>query len=386
MELVLDPVGGLAGDMWLGMLVDLGVSPDALDDALRGLELPGWTMDVAETSRRSIGCTRVVLEVPDEADHRHLPEIESLIERSGLPGAVKQTALQVFRELARAEGRVHRIDPAQVHFHEVGAADAILDICGVAFGLHHLGVERVTCGPLPAGTGTVRCAHGELPVPVPAVVELLAGRFDLEHGRGRGEMVTPTGAALLAVLGEPLSAFTGRVSRVGYGAGTRADSIVRGMLVEPGSSQGMVVVLETWIDDGHPEQLAWLSERLRRLGALEVGLSPVTTKHGRPGVRVEVLAEAGLEDRLVEAIFAETPTLGVRVGQVRRRVRERRVVTVETRWGPVRVKIAGETRSPEYADCAAIAEAAEVPLRQVYAAALAALTAGEGPLGASSRG
>ncbi len=385
MDLVLEPVGGLAGDMWLGLIVDLGVQTHLIEEGLRTLDLPDWSLTFEQTTRRALGCTRAVVRVPEETTHRHLPEIVTKITASGLPEPVKEVAVGTFRRLAAAEARVHRTTVEEVHFHEVGAADAIVDICGAALGLHLLGVERVLTGPLPGGTGTVRCAHGELPVPAPAVVELLAGRFELQLGVGRGEMVTPTGAALLAQVGEPLTPGTQRLIRAGYGAGTRSDSIVRGLLVESTSPGDRIAVIETWIDDGHPEQIAWMCERLRDLGALEVGLSPVTTKHGRPGVRVEVLARPSDQEALIACIFAESPTLGVRVGASHRVVRSRRSVTVETAWGPVRVKIAGQTRSPEFADCSAIARAQGIPLAEVYRAALDALTVAEGPPEGSSR-
>ncbi|MFT4621416.1 MAG: hypothetical protein ACI8PZ_000068 [Myxococcota bacterium] len=377
MDLVLDPVGGLAGDMWLGLLVDLGADLDGIRNGLGSLGLADWAITAEATTRRAIGCTRVLVHAPEAMTHRHLPEIEARITASTLPPGAQATALGAFRLLADAEARVHRIPADQVHFHEVGAKDAILDICGAALGLHLLGVRRVWSSALPGGSGTVRCAHGELPVPVPAVVELVRDRFPLVLGVGEGEQVTPTGAAILAAVGAPWTPAAVTIRRVGHGAGSRAESVVRGMLVDPVGGDGDVIaVLETWIDDGHPEQLAWLVERLREDGALEVGTSARTTKHGRAGVALEVLARLGDEHRLVQRVFAESPTLGVRVRHEARVVLPRRVVQVETEWGAVRVKVAGQTRAPEYADCAAIARAHDVPLRRVYAAALAGLERG----------
>lgn len=366
--LLLDPFGGLAGDMLLGALLDLGAPADLIDTQLESLGLPGWQLALGPTERRGIGCTRAVFRIPEEDDHRHLPEILDRIAASGLPTRAKERAAATFRRLAEAEARIHRVGIDEVHFHEVGAADAILDICGVSAALVALGVDELLTLPLPAGTGTVACAHGELPVPAPATLELLAG-FPILAGVGRGEMVTPTGAALLATWGRPLpDGFAYRPGRVGYGAGARETSLTRVVEVEPlapAADHDRVWVLETHLDDVPAEELAYLMERLFALGALDVAYAPLVMKKGRPGVALTCLVRPEAREAAIRAIFAETPTLGLREQLVDRRVLPRTLETLETPLGPVRFKVSGTSASPEYEDCAAIARARDLPLRTV---------------------
>lgn len=370
---LLDAFGGLAGDMLLGGLLDLSAGPGGAPNtqclgALDSLGLPDWALVVESTTRRSLGATKVSFRVPEEPGHRHLPEILARIEASEMPGNAKHRAMATFRRLAAAEARVHRIGIDEVHFHEVGAADAILDICGVALAMEELGIDALYSGPLPAGTGTVECAHGEMPCPVPAVVELLS-EFELVAGVGDGEMVTPTGAALLATLGRPLQpGLHYRPGRSGYGAGTRSQSVLRVTLAETGAAMSgdEVFVLETNLDDVPPEQLAWTLERLFEAGALDVSYSPLVMKKSRPGVLLRCIAPAEQREVLVATIFAETPTLGVREQRVQRRVLERETVEVTTAHGPARVKVAGGAGYPEYEDCARIARESGKSLRAVY--------------------
>ncbi len=385
--LLLEPFGGLAGDMFLGALIDLGADVEAIRQALGSLGLPEWRLEVTSTERRHLGCTKATFEIPPEKGHRHLPEILERIAASSLPGRGRERASAAFQALAEAEAKVHRIPVEQVHFHEVGAADAILDVCGVATALELLGIGKIVSTALPAGSGTVRCDHGELPCPVPAVVELLAGRFELLAGEGEGEMVTPTGAALLSALGEPLPAgLRHRALRTGYGAGTRSTSVVRATLIElegvaTSRDTDAVVVLEFQVDDQSPEQLGFLMERAFETGALDLFHAPVFMKKGRPGVAVTLIARPEDEASMLDLLFAETTTLGVRRRVTQRVVLARRHERVETPWGPVRIKLAGEGAAPEYEDCAAIARQAGVPLREVYARAMLALGPRDGGSG-----
>lgn len=375
---LIDAFGGLAGDMLLGALVDLatrtGGSGDGPDTGflapLDSLGLPDWKLTVTPTRRRSLGALAVDFRVPHEHAHRHLPEILARIEGSGLGARAKRLAMATFTRLAEAEARVHRIPVDQVHFHEVGAADAILDICGVALAVEHLGIDELRSGPLPAGSGTVRCDHGEMPCPVPAVVELL-GAFELRAGEGEGEMVTPTGAALLATLGRPLgrgdAGLRYRPLAAGYGAGTREQSVLRVTLAEVDeAASDEVLMLETNLDDASPEQLAWAMERLFDVGALDVSYAPLVMKKGRPGVALRIMAPIELRAIVLETLFAETPTLGVREQRVTRTVLEREIVQVQTPRGKARVKVAGGQGHPEYEDCARIAREHGVPLREIY--------------------
>lgn len=369
---LLDPFGGLAGDMLLGALLDLDdtLGP-ALRDPLRSLQLPGWRLNYEPTTRRALGCTKATFHVPDEADHRHLPEIRARIAASSLPERAKHKADTAFVCLAVAEAKVHRIPVDRVHFHEVGAADAILDICAVSFALDRLGVDELLCGPLPAGSGIIRCEHGDMPCPAPAVVHLLE-EFELLVGVGKGEMVTPTGAALLRAWGRPLRAgeFGYHTRSVGYGAGTRSSSVLRISIVDVAQPTGdfqrdSVWVIETHLDDESPELLAYLSERLFALGALDVAFTPLTMKKGRPGVALTVIAPPECREATTAAILRESTALGVREQLVARTILAREITTVETTWGPVRVKRAGGRDRPEYEDVARIAREHQLTLRDV---------------------
>ncbi|MEM9455505.1 MAG: nickel pincer cofactor biosynthesis protein LarC [Myxococcota bacterium] len=385
---LLDPVGGLAGDMLVGALIDLGIERPWLRQQLESLGLPGWSLEVEATTRRHLGCTKATFQVPKEHGHRHLPEIRARIEASTLPLRAKRLADRAFCVLAEAEARVHRIPIERVHFHEVGAADAILDICGVSLALDHLGVHEVLCGPLPGGTGTIDCAHGQMPCPAPAVVELLAD-FVIVAGVGDGEMVTPTGAALLRAWGRPLPAgsVAYRGARAGYGAGTRPASILRLTLAEPvvpvppieptetPTKDGpqrpwlrdRVCVLETHLDDETSEQLAWLSERLFALGALDVAFGPLTMKKGRPGVALRVIAPPEHRAAAITCILRESTALGVREQWVDRAILARDIQTLTTPWGTVRIKRAGGRFKVEHDDLARIAREQDRPLHRVRA-------------------
>lgn len=366
---LLDPIGGLAGDMLLGAVVDLGADPDALRDSLASLGLEGLELKVEATSRRHIGCTWARPVAPDQADHRHLPEILARIEGAALLPAARRQAIATFRLLAEAEAQVHRIAPDEVHFHEVGAADAMGDIVGVCQGLALLGVERIFTTPLPLGRGQVECDHGTLPVPAPATLELLAG-FPLQATGLGGETVTPTGAALLSAWGEPLPRGTTLIpQRAGYGAGTRPSSLLRLSLVEvaaPPAREETVLVLEAHLDDTRPEALGFLLEALMDDGALDVAYSPLVMKKSRPGVALTCIAPLDRGEALRQRIFRESTTLGLRQAEVRRHALERQHLEVETRFGRVRAVLAGGRLRPEYEDCARVAREHAVPLEEVY--------------------
>ena len=376
--LLLDPFGGLAGDMFLATLLDLGADAAAVRSGLASLPLPEWQMEVVAAERRHLGCTYLRFLVQDERDHRHLPEILAMIETSTLPPRAKGRARASFTALAEAEARVHRIPVEQVHFHEVGAADAILDVCGVALALDLLGIEDVWCDSLPQGSGTVVADHGEMPCPPPAVVELVAGRFPMVPG-GEGEMVTPTGAALLVAVGRrPPPQVRYVVQRAGYGAGTRQSSICRGTLIRVDSTTAAIgaespdlipdeiCVLEAHLDDVTGEEAAFLMQSLFEAGALDVSWHPIVMKKGRPGLALTCMTRTGDERALTRALFAHSPTLGVRRTRVERWVRPREVLEVHTPWGPMRVKRAGARLHPEYDDVASIASAHGLAFRTVH--------------------
>lgn len=393
-----DCFAGISGDMTLGALLDAGLLVADLQRALNGLKVPGWRLDVARVTKQGIAGTQVKVLVDETADlpHRHLDDILALLAASDLDEVVRERATAVFRRLAAAEAAVHGSDIAHVHFHEVGALDSIVDIVGAVAGLHLLGVERIVASPLPLGHGFVRAAHGLLPVPAPAVVQLLAGRGIPVRDRGdemqTGELVTPTGAALLAELADEFGPYPPMtVHATGFGAGQRDmpyPNLLRLVLGETDEAPAAAVsteaayqadrllLLETNIDDMNPEIFGYVSQRLFAAGALDVWLTPIYMKKGRPATLLTALCAAGQADRITELILQETTSLGLRRQEIERLCLPRTIEQVETPWGPVRVKIAylpnGQRKAaPEYEDCQALAAQHGVPLRTVYQAASA---------------
>jgi uncharacterized protein (TIGR00299 family) protein len=391
--LVLEPVGGIAGDMFLAAALDLGVDRASLEAALASIPVGGFRLEVTSKSDSAIQGTHVEVVAEGEQPHaRGLAEILGIVERSGLRPRAKAAARALFERIGRAEAKVHGIPVEQVHFHEVGAVDSIVDLCGAAIVLDLLGWPRVVAAPPELGRGVVKTAHGPMPVPPPAVLEILAGK-PVRPGGPPGEAVTPTGAAILAELCEigPLPAFV--PGRIGYGLGTRTwpdrPNLLRmtlGRLADAtggtgaGGSEGAgeaVWVLEANLDDCTGQLLARAMEAALEAGALDAWAAPLTMKKGRPGVLLGALCEDARRAAVTAALFAETTTLGVRRHRVERDVLGRRFETVETEFGPVRVKVAllGDREvgaHPEYDDCAARARERGVAVRAVIAAALAA--------------
>ncbi len=388
----LDCPSGVSGDMLLGALLDAGVALDELRALLGGLPLEGYTLEAAPVVRGALGATHArVVPTREEHAHRHLGDVLAIIEHGDLPERVKRDAGAVFRRLATAEARVHRVGIDEVHFHEVGAVDAIVDVVGVCAGLHLLGVEEVYCSPLPLGRGQTTMAHGTLPLPAPAVLELLAmsGAPTVPH-TATTELVTPTGAALVTTLARfaqpPL-----RLARVGYGAGTRAEpapNLLRLWLGERDDSRATIsteedvtveqlLVLEANIDDMPAELFGYAMERLLAAGALDAWCAPLTMKKARPGALLGALCRPADRAALVGVFLRETSTFGVRARAVTRYAAAREARTVDTPYGPVRVKlklldgvVAGA--SPEYEDCRRLAMERSISLPRVYAAAIAA--------------
>ncbi len=382
--LYLEPVGGIAGDMFLAAGVDLGVQPEAIAQALSGLKVPGWKLAVSRAVRHAISGTHldVVLDEREAHPHRAYADIRELIEAADtLSPRAKERALAVFRAIGEAEAKVHGVPIEAIHFHEVGAVDSIVDICGAAVVLELLGDPEVYAAPPPLGSGTIRVAHGNMPIPVPATLELLRDvpvRFE-----GVGELTTPTGAALLKVLariGQPPPDFI--MERIGYGVGTKdfrdRPNVLRACLGRAEAQAEGLWVLEANLDDSTPQLLGYLVEHVLGKGALDAWVVPATMKKGRPGHVLGVLVEGGAKETMVETLMRESTTLGVRSYRVERQALERDWVEVETPWGRVRVKRGVRNgvvlnAHPEFEDCREVAEAAGVPLKQVMAAALAAL-------------
>jgi hypothetical protein len=385
---LVDCFSGASGDMLLGALIDAGVAVEDLRAGLASLPVRGWSLSAEPARQHGLGGTRAKVVLDErEQPHRGLPEILTILRSSELPPAVLDRAAAVFTRLAEVEAGIHGTSVEEVEFHEVGAIDAIVDVAGVVLGFHLLEVdwERIACDGVPLGSGWVRSAHGRLPVPAPATLELVrrAGmpvRASPAPGE-TGELVTPTGAALLTVLSRPgVSGGPAQVERVGYGFGTREPAwpnavrlVVGAASTDLGLLSDRVVEIQTNLDDASPEELGFAMEQLLAGGALDVAFSPLQMKKNRPGVLVRVLARPNDGQRLAAMVLEHTSALGVRVQTIERLIARRTERVVSTPWGPVRVKVKllgnAEIVAPEYEDCARLAREAHVPLREVYAAA-----------------
>jgi len=381
-HLHLDPIGGVAGDMMLAALVDLGAPAEALTTLPKRLGLDGVRVTVERVSKHQISASHVRVQVAANAGHRHLGHIRKLIEAADLPQTVRENSRHVFERLAAAEARVHDSDPEKVHFHEVGADDALVDIIGACLLLDGLHADRITCGALPVRRGVTRAAHGAVPLPAPAVMYLAEG-WPLIWLDGEGEMVTPTGAALVTTLAESALPAVGSIRGVGYGAGT-ADpedrpNLLRAVVFEcdagPGAALERIDELVAAIDDATGEQLAFAAEILLGAGALDAYYMALVMKKGRPGWQLTVLCKPDLSGTLSDLILKHTSTGGVRRRQIDRRVLRRSVITVSTSFGEVRIKEfagadGGVRPAPEYDDCKALAVKAGVAVARVQEEAI----------------
>ena len=377
-----DCFSGASGDMILGALVDAGAPLEVLRKRLAGLAVGGYSVAAEKVVKQGFAATQVRVELDgrEDAPHRRLKDVLSVIESGGLPPAVRERAVAIFTRLAEAEARAHGIEIAKVHFHEVGAVDAIVDVVGAVLALDELKVSRILCSPIPTGSGTVECAHGVIPVPAPGTVALLDG-VPLVSTDEPGELTTPTGAAILTTLAESFGPLLGMtLSGWGYGAGRRdglhRPNLLRVLLGEPSVDSGAdeVVVLESNLDDVSSEAVGFCVGKLLDAGALDAYTVPITMKKSRPGVVLTVLARPSDAGRMEEIIFRETTTFGIRRHAAQRQKLERDHETVDTRFGPIRVKIGSRrgtiyTTSPEYEDCRRAADASGAPLKDVIRAA-----------------
>jgi len=380
-----DCFSGISGDMVLGAFVDAGLSAAKLRSELKKLGLQGYTISTSRETRHHLAGTQLRVRVPKNIrqPHRNLKSILKLINSSALSKRVKADAAAIFTRLGKAEAAAHNVPIEKVHFHEVGAVDSILDIVGAAVAMEQLGIERVTSSPVPLGSGTIKAAHGVLPVPVPATMRLLRGVPVYRSGIEQ-ELVTPTGAAILTHYAADFTGFPPMtVEAVGYGAGSREVAerpnllrIVIGETEEAARAEPMDVI-ETNIDDMTGELFGALFDRLFDAGALDVYVAPLLMKKGRPGHLLTVLCDPWKTTELVEVLFTETTTFGVRTYRTQKHCIERESKTVKTPYGPVKVKIGtlgGKviSVSPEYESCRNLARTKHVPLKDVYAAAEAA--------------
>ena len=378
-----DCFSGISGDMVLGALVDAGVELGRLEAELRRLPLPGWKLSAEKVRKGAIAATKVNVETEEQHHHRTLTTILKLIDSAELAPRVSERARKIFEKLGQAEAKVHGIPIEKVHFHEVGAVDAIIDIVGASIGFEMLGFEEFATSPLNLGGGRVETAHGTLPVPAPATAELVRGLACYSNGIER-ELVTPTGAAIVSTLASssgPMPMMT--VDVIGIGAGSadlsEQPNVLRLFAGERtghgAGSEETVAVIEANLDDMNPQLYGYFVERALEAGALDVFSTPAQMKKNRPGQLVTVLARPETADRLIALLFEETTTIGVRVSEASRRCLEREWVTVETSFGPVRIKLARASgrvlnATPEYEDCRRIAAERGVAHKQVMAEAL----------------
>lgn len=385
--LYLSGFAGVSGNMFVGALLDAGYSEEAFRQTISALPVSGYELRVKKTVKMGIEATHfdVELDVSEHQPHRHLRHIVEIIEASGLSDRVKERSIAVFTRLAEAEAKVHGTTVEKIHFHEVGAVDAMIDVVGTVAGLEALGVKKLFAGNLYTGIGFIQCAHGAMPIPAPATAELLAG-IPYRQGEIEKELLTPTGAALLATLcdgfGDRPEGFV--TEKTAYGAGgydLEIPNVLRaeigrvrrtrcGQLGELSLPEDALLVLETNIDDCTPQVVAYAMDRLFDAGALDVWQTPILMKKGRSALKLSVLAPKPIESELKTIIFKETTSIGIRSFPVDRTALERREESVDTPWGPVRVKVSLHNGSvcsvtPEYEDCRACAESSGSPLKDI---------------------
>jgi uncharacterized protein (TIGR00299 family) protein len=373
-----DCFSGISGDMILGAFIELGLDLDTLTGHLSKMKLGGYTIAVSREKRGPITGTRLHIQVEeDKQPHRSMGEIRQIIGESKLPGQVKKTSLAILERLARVEGSLHQQSPEDVHFHEIGAADSIVDMVGACIGLHLLDIKKVVASPLPLGRGFVQCQHGMLPLPAPATLALLEDTPVYDSGQQR-EMVTPTGAAILTTICSEYGGFpTMSLAKVGYGVGRHPEDhppnllrVVLGHTTIEAVKEKLLMV-ETSIDDMNPELYGHLMEQLLNAGGLDVNVLPAQMKKNRPGQLLRVLVPEGLRETVLQILFSETTTLGVRIQEVERYSLPRHTIRVQTPYGNLPVKVAVNPQgnyvfAPEYDGCQRAARKHQVPLRQVY--------------------
>lgn len=373
-----DLVSGASGDMILGALVDAGLSAERLAKELSKLHLDDFQLHTRKVLKNCFSATKVDVEVSDHAPERHLADLQKVVNDSHLSDSVKATANRIFHRICEAEAAIHNSEIDKVHLHEVGGVDAIVDVCGALVGLEALAIERVIVSPFPLGRGFVYGAHGQIPLPAPAALSLLKG-CPVIGSPIEKELVTPTGAAILSEVADgfgPIPPLT--LDSIGYGAGSadfQYPNVLRLILGDSEQVGGLItetlVQLESNLDDEYPEVVGHVSRLLMEQGALDVALIPAQMKKDRPGVLIQILAKPAHADGLRDTLLAQTSTLGVRRSEVRRDSLPRRIETVETPYGAIRVKIAEIPDQlakiiPEYEDCAAAATEAGVALSQVF--------------------
>ncbi len=378
----LDCFSGVSGDMLLGALVDAGLDFNLLQRDLAGLDLDEYELYEQKVLKQGIRGTQIHVHSLEGHVHRHLSDIQAIIGRSALPPQVKEKSLEIFTRLGKAEAKIHGTDIEQIHFHEVGAVDAIVDIVGAVIGFWRLGIEKMFASPIHVGKGFVKAAHGLLPVPAPATLELLTG-VPIYAQDVEGELATPTGAAIVTAYCREFGAFPKiRVERVGYGAGVKDLTIPNllrltvGELAgedkgQEGIREGEALTLEVNIDDMNPECYDYLFEKLFQAGAMDVYIQTIQMKKNRPAVLLTVQTPYNKLEEMRRILFQETTTIGLRVYPIKKYMLPYELLTVETNYGSAKVKVAfmegrACTVSPEYEDCRRLARLTGEPLKQIY--------------------
>ncbi|HYT49490.1 MAG TPA: nickel pincer cofactor biosynthesis protein LarC [Pyrinomonadaceae bacterium] len=382
--LYFDCFAGASGDMILGALVGAGVDSHALIEQLQLLGVGGWQIDFERVDRSGISSTYAKVQAAHEHAHRHLSDILKIIYESRLNDRVKDRTARIFSRLAEAEAHVHNVPVEKIHFHEVGALDAIIDVCGAAICFDLLGIDNFICSPLRVGFGMARMAHGTFPIPPPAVAELLKGK-PIYAGDIEGEFVTPTGAAIITTVCDRFEALPSmQIHATGYGAGTRNPkgfpNALRLLVGETEDARSgpdeSLLMIETNIDDMSPQIFGHVMDRAFDLGALDCYLTQTQMKKNRPGILISILCRPTDREKLLEMLFSETTTIGARSYEVTRRALARETVRVETAFGPIDVKVAysnGNVKAmPEFEQCRAAAEKAGVAVREVQESAVTA--------------
>lgn len=380
-----DCFSGISGDMVLGALVDAGCELAAIEAELKRLPVSGWKVSAAKVPKKAITATRVSVEISERHHHRGLNSIRELIGKAGLAPRVSDRACSIFQRLGESEALVHQVPVDKVHFHEVGAVDAIVDIVGACIGFELLGIERFACSALNVGGGSVQTEHGLLPVPAPATAELLRGAPTYSSGIER-ELVTPTGAAIVSTLVTEFGPQPRmKVAAVGYGAGNadlaEQPNVLRIFLGESAEKQTSaqwdedIAIIEANLDDMNPQIYGYFVERALAAGALDVYTASIQMKKNRPGSLLSILCRPADVDRMMDLLFTETTTIGARTYTARRRALPRESTSVETSFGAVRIKLSRMnghilTASPEYEDCQRIATEKNIPLKRVLSEAL----------------
>lgn len=374
----LDCFSGISGDMFIGALLDAGLGAEELKKSLDTLPLKGYHLRIKREKRHHISGTRFLVNLPDKKQvPRNLADIRNIIQRGDLSTPVKEKAIQIFTKLADIEGKIHSLPPEEIRFHEVGAVDSIIDIVGCLIGIECLGIGAIHVSHIPLGSGFMATDHGRIPIPAPATIELLKGIPVYDPGI-KLEMVTPTGAALITCLSDSFGPMPPMViQKIGYGVGQRdlpeSPNLLRILIGEdrPDAETETVVLLETNLDDTNPEWLGFLMERLFDAGALDVAFVPIQMKKNRPGIQVQVMGRPDQKEVLMEILFRESATLGVRFRYAVRSIAGHSPETVDSPWGQIAVKkIAlrngGYFVQPEFEACRDIALQHDRPLREIY--------------------